>query len=158
MASNNEESRYSVGYRKPPQNRQFKPGQSGNPKGRPKGAKNFATVFAEELLASIEVTENGKRKRISKQRALIKHTINKAVTGDTKSTVVVLNQARLNEGQNQSFVPEDALVGPADQLVMDNIVRRIRQSIAAPPDSGLSENSGAEEKSDMPPQSDEGAN
>jgi hypothetical protein len=28
-----------VGYKRPPQHSKFKPGQSGNPKGRPKGAK-----------------------------------------------------------------------------------------------------------------------
>jgi hypothetical protein len=50
----------AVGYRRPPRNRQFKPGQSGNPTGRPKGAKNFATALAEELDAPITATENGK--------------------------------------------------------------------------------------------------
>jgi hypothetical protein len=158
MESSNLEPGYSTGYGKPPRDRQFKPGQSGNPKGRPKGAKNFATVFAEELRASIEVTENGKRKRISKQRAIAKRTINKAVTGDTKSTVVVLNEARFQEGQSQSFITESALESPADQLVMDNIVRRIRQSIAAPPDSGLSADTGAEQNSDTSPQSNQGEN
>ena len=39
----------AVGYGRPPVNRQFKPGQSGNPRGRPKGSKNFATIFAEAL-------------------------------------------------------------------------------------------------------------
>jgi hypothetical protein len=32
------------------QDSQFKPGQSGNPSGRPKGARNKATVAAEALL------------------------------------------------------------------------------------------------------------
>jgi Family of unknown function (DUF5681) len=58
----------AVGYRRPPRNRQFKPGQSGNPTGRPKGAKNFATALAEELDAPITATENGKRKTISNER------------------------------------------------------------------------------------------
>lgn len=31
---------YAVGYRKPPRETQYKPGQSGNPNGRPKGARN----------------------------------------------------------------------------------------------------------------------
>jgi hypothetical protein len=157
MANNNDESGYSGGYGKPPRDRQFKPGQSGNPKGRPKGARNFATDFAEELRTSIEVAENGKRKRISKQRAIVKHAVNKAVTGDTKSTVVVLGEARFQEGQNQSFIPEDALASPADQTVMTNILRRIRQSVSPLPDFGLPTDSVAE--SDVThPQSDAGAN
>ena len=40
---------YEVGYGKPPKSGQFKPGQSGNPKGRPKGAKNFKTELATVL-------------------------------------------------------------------------------------------------------------
>ena len=60
-------SQYPVGYKKPPCQTQFKPGRSGNAKGRPKGSKNFATVFADELGAPIEVTEHGRRKRITKR-------------------------------------------------------------------------------------------
>jgi hypothetical protein len=65
-----EDPQYPVGYKKPPRHTQFKPGMSGNAKGRPKGAKNFATVLEHELRARIEVTENGKRKRISKREAI----------------------------------------------------------------------------------------
>ena len=34
-----------VGYKTPPKNTQFQPGQSGNPKGRPKGTKNQQNHF-----------------------------------------------------------------------------------------------------------------
>ncbi len=40
---------YDVGYRKPPKHTRFKPGQSGNPRGRPKGTKNLKTDLIEEL-------------------------------------------------------------------------------------------------------------
>ena len=38
-----------VGYRRPPKKSRFKPGQSGNPKGRPKGTKNLKRDLIEEL-------------------------------------------------------------------------------------------------------------
>ena len=63
---------YKVGYCKPPKAKQFKPGRSGNPKGRPKGSRNLATDLAAELGEQITVREEGRSRRISKQRALIK--------------------------------------------------------------------------------------
>ena len=71
---------YQVGYGKPPKNSQFKPGQSGNPKGRPKGAKNLSTELLEELQEQVKVSEDGKQKTISKQRAMIKSLMAKSVS------------------------------------------------------------------------------
>ena len=59
---------YSVGYGRPPEETRFKPGQSGNPKGRPKGSKNLRTLFAEELRRSVTLKENGKTRRVPKPR------------------------------------------------------------------------------------------
>src|ERR1700687_1673760 len=102
----NKKSYYPIGYKKPPRHTQFKPGQSGNVKGRPKGTKNFATVLDKELRTKIEVTENGKRKKISKRDAIVKQTVNKAAAGDPKATVIVLNEVRPHESQNQPPVAQ----------------------------------------------------
>ena len=40
---------YEVGYGKPPRHSRFVKGQSGNPRGRPAGAKNFTTLLEEAL-------------------------------------------------------------------------------------------------------------
>src|SRR5947209_17104066 len=61
---------YEVGFGKPPRSSQFKPGQSGNTAGRPPGAKNFATALEQELKSRVLVTENGRRKRISKREVI----------------------------------------------------------------------------------------
>ncbi len=82
---------YEVGYKKPPGHSQFKAGQSGNPKGRPKGSKNLKTELAEELQELISIREGGARRTISKQRAMLKGLTAKAVQGDARAASLVLN-------------------------------------------------------------------
>ena len=55
-----------VGYRRPPIVTRFRPGQSGNPRGRPRGARSVSTVIAAALSERVAVTENGQRRHISK--------------------------------------------------------------------------------------------
>jgi hypothetical protein len=81
---------YKVGYGKPPKSAQFKRGKSGNPKGRPKGSLKLATDLAAELNEQITVREDGKPRRVSKQRALIKSLMAKALQGDIRANATVL--------------------------------------------------------------------
>lgn len=81
---------YDVGYGKPPKKSRFKPGQSGNPRGRPKGTRNLKTDLEEELKETITVSESGRSKRLSKQRALVKAMVAKALKGDARSTALLL--------------------------------------------------------------------
>ena len=81
---------YTVEYRKPPQATRFKPGQSGNPKGRPKGSPNLAADLSTELGELITVREGGAAQRVSKQRALIKSLMAKALQGDVRATTALL--------------------------------------------------------------------
>lgn len=90
---------YAVGYKKPPAATQFKPGQCGNPKGRPKGAKNATMLLKSEIYSLVPITENGKRKKISKLAALIKQAVNKAVNGDLRALIIVLNEIGQREGR-----------------------------------------------------------
>ena len=95
---------YEIGYGKPPRHTQFRKGQSGNPKGRPRGAKNSATLLNEALDEPVVVTENGRRKTITKKQVIVKQIVNKAAGGDYRAIqLLLLNQiplleARLDEG------------------------------------------------------------
>jgi hypothetical protein len=80
-----------VGYRAPPKATRWKPGQSGNPKGRPKGSLNLATDLSAELGEQITVHDDGKPRRITKQRALVKSLMAKALQGDVRATTALLS-------------------------------------------------------------------
>ena len=82
---------YKVGFARPPKHSQFKPGQSGNPKGRPKGTKNLRTDLAEELAEKVTVTEGGQQLVISKQRAMLKSLMARSIKGDTAAARALIN-------------------------------------------------------------------
>ena len=74
-------SEYAVGYGKPPQQHQFKPGQSGNKKGRPKATESLDQVAKRVFNAPVAIWENGKRRTISKQALVVKRITDRAVAG-----------------------------------------------------------------------------
>jgi hypothetical protein len=106
---------YRVGYRKPPKATRFKPGQSGNPKGRPKGSPNLASDLSSEFGEQITVREGGQARHISKQRALIKSLMAKALQGDVRATTALLTlYARVisepPEGESGSVEDHELLI------------------------------------------------
>lgn len=90
MTGKEEERPYEVGYGKPPRATQFKPGQSGNPRGRPKGARGIAKVLEEALAQEVSVTEGDRTTRISKREALILSLVTKAIKGDMRAAAQTL--------------------------------------------------------------------
>ena len=114
----------SVGYKNPPKHTQFKPGESGNPKGRPKGTKNLATDLSEELSEKIIVTEGGQQYQVSKQRAMIKSLLAKALQGETRASSVLLN---LIVGLEiaKSNDPEEEVLSEEDKNILEAYVRKL---------------------------------
>jgi hypothetical protein len=84
-AKKSKSASYEVGYGRPPAKHRFPKGVSGNPKGRTKGTQNFATLFMKAMTKSVTITENGKRKKISKLEAAVTQLANDAARGDKKA-------------------------------------------------------------------------
>lgn len=85
-----EQEEEKVGYRKPPTKTRFKAGQSGNPNGRPKGSVNLKTDLRSELSEKIRIREGERSLKVSKQRAMLKALVAKALKGDARAANVVL--------------------------------------------------------------------
>jgi hypothetical protein len=103
---------YDIGYGKPPKARQFKRGQSGNPGGRPKGARNFQTELLEELAELTTVKEAGRDMTVSKQRACIKVLVAAAMRGNMRACGVLLSlcarpNAIASENDGEELAPDD---------------------------------------------------
>jgi hypothetical protein len=113
-----------VGYKRPPKNKQFQKGRSGNPKGRPKNTRNLKTDLAEELTSRISITAHGKVTSVSKQKALVMALITRAIKGDTRAATMIVTLVR------QLLEPDakldDAIMrpSPADQEIVDAFLAR----------------------------------
>lgn len=70
-----------IGYGHPPKKHRFTKGKSGNPSGRPKGSRNARSIIAAVFNEKVIIRENGKKKVITKQEAMIKHMVNQAASG-----------------------------------------------------------------------------
>jgi len=83
----------SVGYCRPPVAKQFKPGQSGNPRGRKKGVKNVATIFNEALYRPVKIRTTGGVRTLPKIEAIVEVIMNKALAGDTAAVSRIVELA-----------------------------------------------------------------
>ena len=81
----------TVGYKHPPKEHQYQRGQSGNPAGKPKGARSFKSDLRDELSELVSMTEGGREIEVSKQRLLIKRLVASAIEGDARAIATVVS-------------------------------------------------------------------
>ena len=101
----------NVGPGRPPRHTRFKPGQSGNPGGRPKGSKNFATILQQQLRKKVTITVDGKPKRMAVQEVIARRLANDSMKGTTKAMelLIRLTSAKSDEGAGKDAARETVL-------------------------------------------------
>ena len=109
---------YSVGYGRPPKVTQFAPGKSGNPKGRPKGARSVAAILQGILQRKISVTENGRTRRIAVLEVMLRRLANDAMRSDAGALKLLL---ALNDRYSDA---------PASTLHFDDLLAEDRAILA----------------------------
>ena len=115
---------YAVGYRSPPAATQFKPGQSGNPGGRPKGRQNFVTTVARLLRERVVIIlKNGRRRSVTKLEAALTAMMNRAITGDARATQQMLQLAGLVDAALATGHAAD--FSETDKAVLANVLQRL---------------------------------
>jgi hypothetical protein len=118
---NADASSSSVGYGKPPNGTQFKPGKSGNPKGRPKGARNLDTLMAEELESLIKVREQGVEHTVSKGHAVLKALVAKGMQGDVRAAAAIIEW---NDRQKALKPDADEQLDETDEAILERAMAR----------------------------------
>lgn len=73
-----------VGYQRPTRRTRFKTGESGNPAGRPRGSKNPIAHLSKTLREPVVVSQNGRRKSITKCEALTRQLVHSGLRVITK--------------------------------------------------------------------------
>lgn len=83
-------SDYEVGYGRPPAHTRFRPGKSGNPKGRPKAAKGLKTLARDVLTTSVPVRTASGEKKMHRIEAVLHKTVELAMKGNPRALTEIL--------------------------------------------------------------------
>ena len=118
---------YAANYRKPPEHTRFKKGQSGNPRGRP--AKNLPALLAAALNEKVTVTENGKRRLVTKREAVIAQLVNKSASAELRATKMLIDMLRDIEKRAEPAAAAKSPFSPTDREVVQQLIARLRRNM-----------------------------
>lgn len=107
---------------------QFKPGQSGNPSGRPKGRVSFQTLIDRELRKFVVITENGRSRRMTKKEVIVRRLAHEGIKGEYRAIELLLKLSGPERGEQADGAPEDFTMPNKDALKV--IAKRLRKMIA----------------------------
>src|SRR3954453_20777953 len=102
MAKESDETTYRVGYGKPPLHSQFRKGQSGNPRGRPKGScgKRRANALAlKEAYRPVTVKEGNSTLTLPAIQAVMRSQVALAAKGNGPAQRTVIQTIQAIESQ-----------------------------------------------------------
>ncbi|MEQ9244443.1 MAG: DUF5681 domain-containing protein [Nitratireductor sp.] len=106
---------YDVGYGRPPEETRFKPGRSGNPRGRPRGARNkkpalneerLKEIILEEAYRRITVRDGHRNVSVPMAQAIVRSMAVNAAKGQHRAQRLFAEMLSSTERQNKAQVDE----------------------------------------------------
>lgn len=106
--SNKKDKDYKVGYRKPPEHTRFKPGVSGNPKGKPRKNKTLQEEVQQVFNTKVPVTVNGKKTYVTKRQLFLEQIVNAAINKNPTMSRLAMPLLKLADDVPEfEVLPED---------------------------------------------------
>lgn len=127
VGNTREDGSYAVGKSRPPAATRFAANDGRKRGRRPAGVTNLATDWQKELGQHVISKENGKEVRITKRRAVIKRTVERAISGNDRASEIVMRHG----AQDQ---PSTSAVTQSDQDLIDAYLRDRAAALSLDPD------------------------
>jgi hypothetical protein len=121
----------AVGYKRPPREHCWKKGQSGNPKGRPPGFRNFRAAVTAVLHEQVSVTVDGEDRDMTRLESVARQLVAKAEAGDPRSMQQLLAEIHKSEAKAERDASAQPLAD-ADRQVIDALLVRLVREAASP--------------------------
>jgi uncharacterized protein DUF5681 len=146
MTDETSDDGFAVGYKKPPQHSRFQPGRSGNPRGKQKGVRNLGSDVKRTLEVPVRLNDQGRARRVSTQEAALLRLREKALNGDARSIVQILELAKIFNNSTAVESVGDVALAAEDQAILDAYAEEVRSRPPSGPVTvrpGVAEDSGA---------------
>ena len=115
---------YKVGYGKPPNSARWKKGQSGNPKGRPKGLRGLRNDLDRELQTKLTITIKGEEVTGTTQQLMLRTLAQRASHGDVRASRILLDLILQIFGAGDRGGKRDEL-SAEDQVIYESLMAAI---------------------------------